>query len=830
MGQKSQDVIRKLCPDTDSSGNLSPSLIDLPLQSRHFTWKNRNSKSKLDRCFTSSSFLATWQNSALQALPRSHSDHTPIIFKSEVVSDWGPKPFKSINAWWEHHDFPSFISTSWNNISNKFPIADLVVKLRELHLRIKVWNKEVFGDLNLRLSNVEQAIHELDVSSDFNDLTDLDLSRLAILRAENDLISKQLESLWHQKSRLKWNLSGDRNANFFHTTASVHSKINHISELSINGTQFSTVSAIKDQVHVFYKLLYKRPFYIEFSLDFLSVLTLSDQQADSLVTGFSKEEPDILSLFKQFQQTGEIPKGINTAFLVLIPKFSGASYLSDFRPISLINGVLKLLSKVLANRLSPLMPVIISANQFGFIKGRNIHDCHMIASEILHLANRRRDQLFLIKMDFKTAFDSISWNFILKIMARMNFPKTWIDWISSLFLSSQLSVLVNGSPTQNFFMGKGVRQGDLLSPMLFVLAAEGLKAMIDKAISLALLDGVHIDGYSEPASILQFADDTLIFVPKDLSMIENLLRILRCFELVSGLQINFKKSSILGVNVDETSLQSAACILNCPIDSFPIMYLGLPLALRPVKAALWKPVVSNFNAQLASWKGNLLSPAGRLILVKSVSSSLPVYYMCSFYIPRSVMVLLDRCMKRFLWCGSSDGKGLCKVSWSKERNYSSLSHSWRGIFKACVKDSSQWDSFSSAVIFRVGSGETIKFWDDMWLGNQCLKDRFPFLYRNGRYKQHRVTDFLGSRAAVFPPSSWNRRLRVGEQEELNSLLLDLQSVTISAARDEAAWQKYGTVFTVKSMSTKLQEAMGSLGPQINRGIFIPSIWNQKIPP
>ncbi|XP_050224138.1 uncharacterized protein LOC126673867 [Mercurialis annua] len=154
--------------------------------------------------------------------------------------------------------------------------------------------------------------------------------------------------------------------------------------------------------------------------------------------------------------------------------------------------------------------------------------------------------------------------------------------------------------------------------MLFVLAIEGLKALFENAVNVGLLDSIHIDGYANPIFILQFADDTLLFLPNNLVMVRNLLRILCCLELVSDLQINYEKSSVIGINVDDNSLSDAA---------------GFPLSLKPVKAPSWDPVISNFLQQLAGWKGNLLSPAGRLVLVKSVLSSLPVYFLCSFYIP-----------------------------------------------------------------------------------------------------------------------------------------------------------------------------------------------------
>ncbi|XP_050217368.1 uncharacterized protein LOC126668199 [Mercurialis annua] len=164
----------------------------------------------------------------------------------------------------------------------------------------------------------------------------------------------------------------------------------------------------------------------------------------------------------------------------------------------------------LTDRISPVLPLVISKNQFGFIKERSIHDCHMIASVIIHLVKRRREQVFLLKLDFMIAFNTISWSFILDMLHKMNFDQKWTSWISSHFDSTQLSSLLRRS----------------YLPYALLLVVESRKALFSKAASSGLFSGVHIDGLDEPVSILQFADDTLLFVPNDLQMIENLLRIL----------------------------------------------------------------------------------------------------------------------------------------------------------------------------------------------------------------------------------------------------------------------------------------------------------------
>lgn len=153
-------------------------------------------------------------------------------------------------------------------------------------------------------------------------------------------------------------------------------------------------------------------------------------------------------------------------------------------------------------------------------------------------------------------------------MVRMGFDGLWTEWMHECS-TAHVSVLVNGSPTNSFPMERGDRQGDPLSPFLFLLAAEGLKCILDKASEVGLLHGIHLGNLGSDFSLLQFADDILIFVPDEVEMINNLKREFRCFEVISGLRTNFKKSSLAGLNVDDLLLSNAAMVLECKTENYP---------------------------------------------------------------------------------------------------------------------------------------------------------------------------------------------------------------------------------------------------------------------
>ncbi|MCI05802.1 cysteine-rich receptor-like protein kinase, partial [Trifolium medium] len=172
-------------------------------------------------------------------------------------------------------------------------------------------------------------------------------------------------------------------------------------------------------------------------------------------------------------------------------------------------------------------------------------------------------------------------------------------------------VLVNGSPTDEFPMERGLRQGDPLSPFLFLLAAEGLNIMMRAA----------------------FADDTLLLGVKSWANVRTLRGVLVLFEAVSGLKVNFHKSMLVGVYVAELWLLEAAAVLGCSVGRVPFMYLGLPIGGDPRRLSLWEPVVNRIRTRLMCWKSRFLSFGGRLVLLKFVLIYLPVYALSFFRAP-----------------------------------------------------------------------------------------------------------------------------------------------------------------------------------------------------
>lgn len=305
-----------------------------------------------------------------------------------------------------------------------------------------------------------------------------------------------------------------------------------------------------------------------------------------------------------------------------MPKVEGPTRMSQFRPISCCNVIYKCISKLIASRLKRVVASIVSLNQSAFIPKRSIGDNIMLAQAVCrdyHLS--KGPARCLIKLDIHKAFDSLNWRFMKNTLIRLGFPTRFIDWIMKCITSGMYSVKVNGS-LEGYFKGEsGLRQGDALSPYLFVLAMEVFTSCINQSTASPgfkyhwRMDGIKL-------SHITFADDVLLFCKGEVNSVNCLMSGVQLFSSISGLKPNMQKSDCFFGNVSCEVIQSILDTTGLSQGSFPIRYLGLPLITGKLKISDCMPLVRKLCARIEVWTSIFLSYAGRLQLIKSVLSSI----------------------------------------------------------------------------------------------------------------------------------------------------------------------------------------------------------------
>lgn len=339
---------------------------------------------------------------------------------------------------------------------------------------------------------------------------------------------------------------------------------------------------------------------------------------------------------------------MNSLFVALILKKLVSITVQDYRPISLINCMLKILLKMLASRLKNVLHTIVSEYQFGFINGRCITNCILIAGEIAHIIQQNLVNVIILKIDIEKAFDLVRWDTIQKVLSMQDFGIKWKMWIRSITSTARLSVLVNGSPTEEFNMGRGLRQGDPISPLIFILVSEILHELMEKDCEMGMIQGVYV-GEKLYVSHLQFADDTIFFLENSDKSVRGIKIILVLFQIITGLKVNFNKSFIYTSDRNAREALPWAKILECLVGSFPFEYLGAPIGSNSSKKKHWVPLTKKVRTKLAMWKSTVLSKAGRLVLIKAVLDSLPTYWLGMFKIPVGVAKELEKVKRNFFW-------------------------------------------------------------------------------------------------------------------------------------------------------------------------------------
>ncbi|XP_035544636.1 uncharacterized protein LOC118348020 [Juglans regia] len=360
---------------------------------------------------------------------------------------------------------------------------------------------------------------------------------------------------------------------------------------------------------------------------------------------------------------------VNHTYIVLIPKSKDPKLVTEYRPISLCNVIYKVASKVIANRLKEVLSASISANQSAFIPGRIITDNVMVAYEVLHsmkVSKKGKKGSMAIKLDMSKAYDRIEWPYVIAVMKRLGFCEGWTSLILKCISSVSFSVLINGTPGEVLLPSRGLRQGDPLSPYLFILCAEGLSSLLNNSDLRGNTKGISVARHGLRVNHLLFADDCILFCRASVEEWRKMQDLLLIYEKASGQFLNKEKTAVFfssntSVEVKRKILVEGGAIVQGSYDK----YLGLPTMVGRSKYNTFRSLKERVWQKISNWKNFFLSGAGKEVMIKAVLQAIPSYTMSVFMLPKRLCKEINVMLSRFWWKSQKNSSGIIWRSWER---------------------------------------------------------------------------------------------------------------------------------------------------------------------
>ncbi|GJV31429.1 RNA-directed DNA polymerase, eukaryota [Tanacetum coccineum] len=542
-------------------------LEEVPLGRCSFTWchKSATKMSKLDRFLVSDCIMSSCPNILALTLDRYLSDHRPILLR-EINYDYGPIPFHLFHYWFEMEGFDKLIEDTWNKapVDDSNAMNNVMKKLKYLKEKIRAWSNDKKKSSNNSRVLLKEELAELDAILDKGEGND------DVVNNRNNVVNvlQEMEKLQSmeaaQKAKIKWAIEGDENSKYYHGILNKKRSQLTIRGILVEGSWIDSPNIVKNEFLSHFKKRFDKPQQRRREGFKRAVWDCGIDKSpgpDGFTFGFYRRfwnviEKDVVEAVRFFFNYESFPKGGNSSFIALIPKNPDASIVKDFRPISLIGSLYKIIAKILANRLVVILGDIVNEVQSAFVADRQILDGPFILNEVVQWCKAKKKQAMIFKVDFEKAM-----------------------------------IRVDG------FTG---RKGDPLSPFLFILVMESLHISFEIVVDAGMFKGISL-GSSLQLSHLFYADDAVFVGQWNNSNIDNIVHVLQCFHQASGLRINMSKSKLMGVYVNDDLVEQAALKIGCATLKMPFSYLGSKVGWLMSRIQSWNEIVDRVAARLSKY-------------------------------------------------------------------------------------------------------------------------------------------------------------------------------------------------------------------------------------
>jgi hypothetical protein len=422
----------------------------------------------------------------------------------------------------------------------------------------------------------------------------------------------------------------------------------------------------------------------------------------------------VRSLNERFQK-GEMSVSQKEGIIICLPKADKPrEYLTNWRPITLLNVVYKIGSACIASRIKSILPQLIHEDQTGFVPGRYIVDSLITLCDIIQYLEEKRLPGLLVSIDFEKAFDTVSWIYMNKVLKAFGFGKEICNWVSTFYNDIKAYVMVNGKTSEGFKIKRGCRQGDPISPYLFILCAELLACKIREDNDIK---GIKIA--DTQFKICQFADDTSFPLEGDRQSHEKLFKTLSGFEDISGLKLNYEKT--LNVWLGNKKNSSEKYLIHKKMEwnpkKFKILGLWFTNDLSKITEINMTDKILEVKRLFRIWLQRTTTPMGRVAILKSLILTKLIYLWILLPNPPHTQIQeIQKMCYRFVWDNKTDkikrtysvhnipngGIGIpnievyiqaLKLSWI--RKLMTQTPKWKNILSSTCPDQSCWtDTFS----------------------------------------------------------------------------------------------------------------------------------------